>query len=80
MDIQEAVIERINREIMRKGITVNEAAVRSGIPPSTLKNILYGKSKNVGIVTIKTLCDGLEISIQDFFEDTIFSDLEQELK
>ncbi|MBQ7231749.1 MAG: helix-turn-helix transcriptional regulator [Bacillales bacterium] len=65
---------------MRKGITVNEAAVRSGIPPSTLKNILYGKSKNVGIVTIKTLCDGLEISIQDFFEDTIFSDLEQELK
>ncbi|HJA41373.1 MAG TPA: helix-turn-helix transcriptional regulator [Firmicutes bacterium] len=80
MDIQEAVIERINKEIMRKGITVNEAAVRSGIPPSTLKNILYGKSKNVGIVTIKTLCDGLEISIQDFFEDTIFSDLEQELK
>lgn len=80
MDIQEAVIERINKEIMRKGITVNEAAVRSGIPPSTLRNILYGKSKNVGIVTIKTLCDGLEISIQDFFEDTIFSDLEQELK
>ena len=80
MDIQEAVIERINKEIMRKWITVNEAAVRSGIPPSTLKNILYGKSKNVGIVTIKTLCDGLEISIQDFFEDTIFSDLEQELK
>lgn len=71
---------RINNEIKVRGITVNDAAVRSGIPPSTLKNILYGKSRNVGIITIKILCDGLGISIQDFFEDPIFSDLEQELK
>lgn len=80
MDIQNAVIMRINNEIKVRGITVNDAAVRSGIPPSTLKNILYGKSRNVGIITIKILCDGLGISIQDFFEDPIFSDLEQELK
>lgn len=80
MDIQNAIIERINGAIRKKNITVNEAAIRSGVPPSTLKNILYGKSKNVGIITIKLLCDGLELTIQEFFEDSIFSDLEQELK
>ncbi|QBE95165.1 hypothetical protein PMF13cell1_00668 [Blautia producta] len=80
MDIQKAVISRIVCLIEQKNITVNEAATCSGIPPSTLKNILYGKSKNVGIITIKKLCDGLEISIQDFFVDSIFDDLEQEVK
>lgn len=80
MTIQKAVISRIFGLIRDKEITVNEAAVRSGVPPSTLKNILYGESKNIGIITIKKLCDGLEISIQDFFADSIFNDLEQELK
>lgn len=80
MDIQNAVIERINQLIILRGITVNDAAVRSGIPPSTLKNILYGKSKNAGVATIKKLCDGLNLSIQEFFTDSIFADLEQELK
>lgn len=47
---------------------MNEAAIRSGVPPSTLKNILYGQSKNVGVVTIKKLCDGLEITIPEFLE------------
>lgn len=60
-------------------ITVNEAAVRSGVPPSTLKNILYGQSRNAGVVTIKKICDGLDITIQEFFEDPIFADLEPEL-
>ena len=49
-----------------------KAAIRSGVPPSTLKNILYGNSKNVGVVTIKKLCDGLEITIPEFFGDPIF--------
>jgi hypothetical protein len=53
--------------------------IRSGVPPSTLKNILYGQSKNVGVVTIKKLCDGLEITIPEFFGDSIFAELEPEL-
>ena len=65
--------------IRQKDITVNEAAIRSGVPPSTLKNILYGQSKNVGVVTIKKLCDGLEITIPEFFGDSIFAELEPEL-
>lgn len=67
MDIKTAVIYRLNDLIKQKDITVNEAAVRSGVPPSTLKNILYGQSRNAGVVTIKKICDGLDITIQEFF-------------
>lgn len=79
MDIKTAVIYRLNDLINQKDITVNEAAVCSGVPPSTLKNILYGQSKNAGVVTIKKICDGLDVTIQEFFADPIFADLEPEL-
>lgn len=80
MDIKTAVIYRLNDLIKQKDITVNEAAVRSGVPPlHSLKNILYGQSRNAGVVTIKKICDGLDITIQEFFEDPIFADLEPEL-
>lgn len=68
MDMKTAVIYCLEELIRQKDITVNEAAIRSGVPPSTLKNILYGQSKNVGVVTIKKLCDGLEITIPEFLE------------
>lgn len=68
MDMKTAVIYRLEELIRQNDITVNEAAIRSGVPPSTLKNILYGQSKNVGVVTIKKLCDGLEITIPEFLE------------
>ena len=77
MDMKTAVIYRLEELIRQKDITVNEAAIRSGVPPSTLKNILYGQ--NVGVVTIKKLCDGLEITIPEFFGDSIFAELEPEL-
>lgn len=78
-EMKTAVIYRLEELIRQKDITVNEAAIRSGVPPSTLKNILYGQSKNVGVVTIKKLCDGLEITIPEFFGDPIFAELEPEL-
>ena len=52
----------------------------SAVPPSTVKNILYGKSTNPGIVTIKMLCDGLGISLVDFFDTPTFRSLEQEIQ
>ena len=66
MDIKTAVIYRLNDLINQKDITVNEAAVCSGVPPSTLKNILYGQSKNAGVVTIKKICDGLMSQYRNF--------------
>jgi transcriptional regulator with XRE-family HTH domain len=50
------------------------------VPASTIKNILYGKSVNPGIVTLKMLCDGFGISINDFFDTDTFRNIEQEIK
>ena len=79
MDMKKAVIYRMRELIRQIDITVNEAAKRIGIPPSTLKNILYGQSKNVGVITIKKLCDGLGLTIPEFFDDSILVEIDSEL-
>lgn len=80
MNTYESVKNRLIFLCGEKGITINKLATKSGIAPSTIKNILYGKSTNPGIVTLKKLCDGLDISITDFFDSDIFRNLEQEIK
>ena len=59
---------------------IHKLATESGVPPSTIKNILYGKSQNPGIVTIKMLCDGMGITLIEFFDTEEFKNLEQELQ
>ena len=80
MDTRTAVKNRIITLCSKKQITLNKLADLSGMAPSTLKNILYGKSNNPGIVTIKILCDGLGISLTEFFDCEEFRSLEQEIK
>ncbi len=80
MITREAVAERILELCKEKGITINGIANLSAIPPSTVKSIIYGVSKNPGIVTIKMICDGFDISLPDFFDSDFFYDLEQEIK
>jgi transcriptional regulator with XRE-family HTH domain len=80
MKIQEAVSKRIFELCSERNITINALSRLSAIPPSTLKNIIYNVSKNPGIVTIKIICDGLGISINDFFDSDIFRNLEQEIE
>lgn len=76
----QAVAQRITELCNERNITINGLANLAAIPPSTLKNIIYGASKNPGITTIKMLCDGLDISLVDFFNDSIFLELEQEIE
>ncbi len=80
MKTQEAVIKRIRGLCQEQHISMNHLAYISGVPPSTVKNIMYGNSENIGVVTIAKLCNGLELSIQDFFSDDVFSCLEQEIE
>ncbi|MFT3950376.1 MAG: helix-turn-helix transcriptional regulator [Oscillospiraceae bacterium] len=77
---QRAVTARILELCNERGITVNALATLAAVPPSTLKNILCGNSRNPGIVTIKMLCDGLEISLEEFFSADVFKNLLQELE
>ncbi|MCI8404333.1 MAG: helix-turn-helix transcriptional regulator [Clostridia bacterium] len=80
MGIYDVVVERILFLCKEQGITPNGLSYISGVSQSTIKSILNGESKNPGIVTIKKLCDGLNISIIDFFDTPEFKSLEQELK
>ncbi len=80
MNTYETVKNRILFLCKEKGITINKLTTLSGVSSSTLKNVLYGKSKNPGIVTIKMLCDGLDITLCEFFSTEEFDKLEQEIK
>ncbi len=80
MVIGEAVRIRILELCREKGITVNKLAGICGLTQSTLSNIVGGRNRSTTISTIKKLCDGLEISVQQFFDAAVFYDLEQEIQ
>ena len=63
-----------------KKMSIHRLAMESAVAPSSIKNILYGKSQNPGIVTLKMLCDGFGITVVEFFDTDIFKKLEQEIK
>lgn len=80
MKMEEAVINRIKCLCRKEKISMNRLAYISGVAPSTVKNIMYGNSENTGVVTIAKLCNGLEVSVRDFFDDELFEKLEQEIE
>ena len=80
MGIRKAVADRIVAFCYERNITFSALARSAAVPPSTLKNILSGASANPGIVTIKMICDGLDISIIEFFDTDEFRALEQEIE
>ena len=80
MRIGDAVKERIINLCVKENITVNKLATISGITQSTINNITCGRNNSTTISTVKKICDGLEISIKDFFNSPLFDNLEQEIK
>ena len=80
MDTRQAVADRIRQLCNEQGITPNALSYRAGVPQSTVKSILNNETQNAGIVTIKKLCDGFDISLNSFFDTDIFHNLEQEIK
>ena len=79
MGIKNAVVSRFRQLCESKNIKLNELAVRSGVTPSTVYSMFDESRKDVSIITIKKLCDGLDISISDFFDSEIFRSLDQEI-
>ena len=80
MNTKNAVANRIIQLCNEKNIAINALANLSGISPSTLYSVLNEKSQNPGVVTIKKLCDGLDISLREFFDSDVFDDIEQEIR
>lgn len=82
MAVKEMTVKRFKEIMQERNMTPNALAVMSGVTPSTIKNIVNpnGGSHNPRIVTIKKICDGLEITLAEFFDTEEFNNLEQEIK
>ena len=79
MALDQAVKNRILQLCGERDISINRLATLSALPPSSVKNILYGKSQNPKLLTIKLICDGLGIALGEFFGTPEFDALEQEI-
>lgn len=80
MTLSETIADRIINLCNERGITLNKLATICGITQSTLNNIICGNSKKPTVSTIKKVCDGLGISLAEFFDTPEFEQLEQEIK
>ena len=80
MNTKEAVANRILQLCQKKNLAINALANISGVAPSTIYSMLNTKSKNPGVVSIKKICDGLEITVREFFDSDLFDEREQEIK
>ena len=80
MNIGEAVRLRILDLCEEQKLSVNKLSNLSGVTQSTVNNIVSGRNHSATISTIKKLCDGLGISIEEFFHSELFRELEQEIK
>lgn len=78
MNINEATITRIRTLSKAQRLSMYELAYKTGMPPSTVKSIMNGKSKNPGIVNIKKMAEGLGLTIREFYDNEIFDNLEQD--
>ena len=77
---KEAVAQIILELCRERNLAVNALANISGVSPSTIYSMLNQKSQNPGVVSIKKICDGLEITVREFFDSPLFDETEQEIK
>lgn len=80
MNTVDAVKNRILHLCEERNMSINKLATVCALPPSSIKNILYGKSQNPKLLTIKMICDGLDITLREFFSSAEFDALEQEIR
>ncbi len=78
MKVNEAISKKILHIIRERDITVNKLATMSCLTQSTVDSLVNGKSKNPKLLTIVRICDGLGITLKEFFDDKIFLDLDRE--
>lgn len=80
MTLKQAVIKKVNGECAQRNITINPLANTCGLTPSTVYSFLDNTRKDIKLSTIKKICDGLNITLCEFFNTDYFSNLEQEIK
>ncbi len=78
MKISDAVSQKLLQICSEKNISVNRLAIICCLTQSTVQNIIDGNSANPKLLTIVRICDGLNISLKDFFDDDLFKDIDRE--
>lgn len=76
MELNDVISARITNLCKENNLSINRLASICGLRQSTVSNILNGNSKNPTISSIKKICDGLEISLAEFFDDPIFTSID----
>ena len=79
MTIKPAIVKRLLQICDTRKMAANDLAVRSGVTASTVYSLLQDSRKDMSVITLKKLCDGLEMSLVEFFNSDVFRDLEQEI-
>lgn len=80
MRMKEAIVMRFQAICRERNIKYNELATLSGVTPSTVYSMMDNSRKDISVVTVKKLCDGLDMTISEFYSDPIFCNLEQEIQ
>ena len=80
MLIKDAIVKRLQDICGERRIRYNELATRSGVTPSTVYSMMCPERRDLSVITLKKLCDGLDMTITDFFDDDIFRSLDQEMQ
>ena len=80
MTVKESVVARFEEILRERKMRANELAVRAGVTPSTVYSMLDRRRKELSINVIKKLCDGLDMSLGEFFSARVFDELEQEIR
>lgn len=80
MSVKDVVVKRFKNLCDERKIKINELANLSGVTPSTAYSMMDESRRDVSIITIKKLCDGLDITLGEFFSAPEFDNLEQEIK
>lgn len=80
MTISEAISKRVYQLCRERGITTDGLSDISGVSRDTMKNILNGKSKELDISIIKSLCGGLNVTLREFFSAPEFEQSQRKEK
>ena len=80
MSVKDAVAARFRELCVERNVTINELATLSGVTPSTAYSMMDKSRRDVSVITVKKFCDGLEITLGEFFSAPVFDELEQEIK
>jgi transcriptional regulator with XRE-family HTH domain len=77
LKVDKVISERINKILIERNLTVNKLATLSCLTQSTVDSLVNGRSKNPKLLTIMKICDGLNMSLEEFFDDDVFINIDE---